>query len=309
MINKITVTNDRNESVVLDMFDPYSSGFAIRSIDGLGPVDANINTTESPTIDGGTFMGARQGTRNIVFDLVFLDTNVSIEKVRHLSYKYFPLKRKINIKIETDTRTLETDGYVEKNEPSIWADDFESCQISVICESAYFISPNEVITKLDSITDSFHFPFASRSDESIHDDFDEHGELTMGYLNVDRSIGIEYGGDVQTGMIIEFKAFAEISNPIIENIITNEWFGMAMTMQAGDVIRVNTETGKKSVTLIRDGLEWNAINGIMTYRNDTYLTWLQLTPGDNVFTFAYDNFGDGQKATISLRYFNKYLGI
>lgn len=273
MINTVTVTNDRGESITLDLFDPWSSGFGVRSIDGLGPVNANINTTDYASIDGASFNGSRQSTRNIVFDLVFFDSNETIEQVRHDSYRYFPLKRKITIRIETDTRTLETDGYVEKNEPSIFGEDLEGCQVSVLCESPFFRSPNQSIAKLSSIVDSFKFPFASRLDP----------ELTFGYLNTDSSVVMTNTGDVDTGVEFELIIYDTVINPTIYNYSTNEWFGLDnIQLQADDVVRIITDKGKKSVTLTRNNTDINIINYIRKG-----LTWLNLSVGDNTFIMDY----------------------
>lgn len=300
MLNTVTITNDVGDSIVLDMFDPWSSGIAIRNIDGLGPVNADIKTTDYASKDGASYNGSRQGTRNIVFDLVFLDSNVSIEKVRHLTYRYFPNKRKIHMKFVTDTRTLETDGYVESNEPSIWAEDYESCQISVICESPYFRATNEMTYKLSDVIDSFHFPFAST----------EEPELTFGYLNVERSVIVKNNGDAATGMIFELHAYGTVTNPIIYNYVTGEWFGLIFVMREGDLIRINTETGKKTVTLIREGVTLNIINTIRAEYNNTSLTWLQNGVGETAFVLDFEEYGTTpDMLDLIIRHTDCYLGI
>ena len=303
MIYKVIVTNDRNESITLDLFDPFSSGFVVRSIDGLGPVDADLNFAESAPVDGGSFNGARQGTRNIVFDLVFLDTNVSIERVRHLSYKYWPVKRKVKIRVETDERTLETDGYVEKNEPAIWADDFEGCQISVLCESPYFTNPKEMTNKLSDVVDSFHFPFASEEDP---------GELTFGYLNVNRDVIVKNQGDVSTGVIFELRAYGSVTNPVIYNYLTREWFGLTFTMIEGDIIRINTQRGNKTVTLTREGVTYNIINYMTSSveGSASSLTWLQLDVGDQAFVLYFEEWEtDPSLLDLIIKHKDQYLGV
>ena len=301
MIKRVIVTNDRDESITLDLRDPFSSGFAIREIEGLGPVDASLNFAESALVNGGTYNGGRQSTRNIVFNLVFLDSKTTIENVRHLSYKYWPINRKIKIRVITDTRTLDTDGYVEKNEPAIWADDFEGCQISVLCESPYFISPNEIKDKLSDIVNSFHFPFGSEADP---------GDLAFGYLNVERNILVKNNGDVSTGLIFELKAFDDATNPFIYNYLSQEWFGLTFEMKAGDLIRIDTHTGKKSVTLTREGVTYNIINYITSSYNSTNLTWLQLDVGEQAFVLAFDEWNDNPSALdLVIRHNDSYLGI
>ena len=120
MIQSITVTNYLGEQLKLELTRPELSGFIVMSVTGLGPVKANINTTETATNDGSQFNSARTDSRNIVISLRYLP-NPTIEDTRQLSYKFFPVKKKLTLLIETDNRSLEIDGYVESNEPDIFS--------------------------------------------------------------------------------------------------------------------------------------------------------------------------------------------
>ena len=52
MIRAVTFTNYLGDSIRLDLARPEESGFIIKSVTGLGPGKANINTTEIATNDG-----------------------------------------------------------------------------------------------------------------------------------------------------------------------------------------------------------------------------------------------------------------
>jgi hypothetical protein len=139
MLKRVVITNCYGESMEYKIDGVQAnnpSGLIITEIEGLGPVKANINMTDLATTDGGLFNSARLSTRNIVIKGLFTHVT-SIEEARLLSYKYFPIKKKLTFRIETDNRTAETTGYVESNEPEIFEEEC-SCQISVLCESAYF---------------------------------------------------------------------------------------------------------------------------------------------------------------------------
>lgn len=139
MLKKVVVTNYLDESIEYNIEGVQTeneSGLLITSIDGLGPVKATINMTEIPTADGSIFNSARLTSRNIVIEALFTYTG-SIEEARHLTYKYFPVKSKVKIQVVTDERTVETEGYVESNEPDIFSEQ-TGCQISILCPSAYF---------------------------------------------------------------------------------------------------------------------------------------------------------------------------
>ena len=121
MIKSVTVTNYLGDSIKLELTRPEKSGFIIKSIDGLGPSPANVNTTEVSTNDGSLFNSARSSQRNIVLKLQFTETfTESIEDIRQKTYKYFPLKKNLTLLIETDNRIVSTVGYPETNEPTIF---------------------------------------------------------------------------------------------------------------------------------------------------------------------------------------------
>ena len=136
MIKSITVTNYVGDSIKLELTKPQESGFIIQSITGLGPGAANINTSEVSTNDGSLFNSARVPSRNIVISIKYL-WKETIEQARHLSYKYFPIKRKVTLLIETDHRMAQIEGYVETNDPDIFSSD-EGTEVSIICPYPFF---------------------------------------------------------------------------------------------------------------------------------------------------------------------------
>ena len=162
MIKSVTITNYLQESVKIELTEPETSGFIIRSIEGLGPAKANVNFTELATLDGALDNGALLNTRNIVMSLVFEGTP-TIEDTRLKSYKYFPIKQNLTFEIETDNRHCFTVGRVESNTPTIFGNEREGCQISILCPSSYFQDMNDTIVNFDAVTGEFEFPFDNDS--------------------------------------------------------------------------------------------------------------------------------------------------
>ena len=162
MIKSVTITNYLQESVKIDLTEPETSGFIIRSIEGLGPAKANVNFTELATLDGALDNGALLNTRNIVMSLIFEGTP-TIEDTRLKSYKYFPIKQNLTFEIETDNRHCFTVGRVESNTPKIFGNEREGCQISILCPSSYFQDMNDTMVDFNSVTGEFEFPFDNNS--------------------------------------------------------------------------------------------------------------------------------------------------
>ncbi len=93
MIRAVTFTNHLGDSIRLDLARPEESGFIIKSVTGLGPGKANINTTEIATNDGSLFNSSRMPSRNIVISLAYMWKD-SIEDVRQSFHtSIFLLKR------------------------------------------------------------------------------------------------------------------------------------------------------------------------------------------------------------------------
>lgn len=289
MIYSIVVTNYLGDRIKLELGKPDISGFLIKSITGLGPAKANVNTTEVSTNDGSLFNSARLSQRNIVLDLVFINTvyGESIEDLRQKSYKYFPLKKSVELTIETDNRYVKTTGYVESNEPNIFSSQ-EGTQISIICPDPYFYSAVEDgnnVTNFYSIDPMFEFPF---SNESLDDPL-----LVFGKIQIKTEGVITYHGDSEIGVMIYIHAIGPATNINIYNTETREVTRIntekisSLTgkgIVASDDIVINTAKGEKSITLIREGVSYNILNCL-----DKNTDWFTLAKGDNIFAFTADS--------------------
>ena len=289
MIYSIVVTNYLGDRIKLELGKPDVSGFLIKSITGLGPAKANVNTTEVSTNDGSLFNSARLSQRNIVLDMVFINTvyGESIEDLRQKSYKYFPLKKSVELTIETDNRYVKTTGYVESNEPNIFSSQ-EGTQISIICPDPYFYSAGEDgnnVTNFYSIDPMFEFPFSNESlDEPL---------LVFGEIQIKTEGVITYHGDSEIGVMIYIHAIGPATNINIYNTETREVMRIntekisSLTgkgIVASDDIVINTATGEKSITLIREGVSYNILNCL-----DKNTDWFMLAKGDNIFAFTADS--------------------
>lgn len=289
MIYSIVVTNYLGDRIKLELGKPDVSGFLIKSITGLGPAKANVNTTEVSTNDGSLFNSARLSQRNIVLDMVFINTvyGESIEDLRQKSYKYFPLKKSVELTIETDNRYVKTTGYVESNEPNIFSSQ-EGTQISIICPDPYFYSAGEDgnnVTNFYSIDPMFEFPF---SNESLDDPL-----LVFGKIQIKTEGVITYHGDSEIGVMIYIHAIGPATNINIYNTETREVTRIntekisSLTgkgIVASDDIVINTAKGEKSITLIREGVSYNILNCL-----DKNTDWFTLAKGDNIFAFTADS--------------------
>lgn len=283
MIKSVTITNYLNEKIVLELGRPDKSGLLIKSIEGLGPANATINAKEIATSDGALFNSARVSSRNIVITLGFL-FNPTVEDMRQLTYKYFPIKKRLTILIETDNRIAETYGYVETNEPDIFQKE-ETAQISIICPDSYFYSAGpdgNNVTVFSGIEPAFEFPF---SNESLTENL-----IEMGYIRYSQEQTVRYNGDAEIGVIITIHALGEVKNITIYNTGTRGTMRIdtdkieqitGSGIKNGDDIIISTVKKDKYIYLLRDGVYTNILNAL-----DKNSEWFQLVKGDNIFAYT-----------------------
>lgn len=281
MIKTVKITNYLGEAITLSLTDPSSSGFAVASITGIGPVKANINTTEVATNDGSVYNSARLDSRNIVLELIFEGQN--IEEIRHKSYKYFPTKKPISLTFTTDRREASITGYVESNEVILFSKR-EGSQISIVCPDPYFysISENTQATVFYGIDPLFEFEF---SNESLTEKL-----IEFGSINAVTDANVFYNGDAEVGVTVTLHATGPAEGIGIYNTGTRESMLINTDrvaaisggpIQAGDDIIICTVKGRKSARLLRAGTYYNILNAL-----DRGARWFQLAKGDNVFAYT-----------------------
>jgi len=298
MINAFSVINYVSDWMRFDLFNPEETHFAVVSIDGLGPVKANINTSTSATADGSTYISAKADSRNIVLNFIFIDDgSISIETLRQVSYRLFPIKKPVTLIFETDNRQAAIHGYVESNLPTIFSSQ-EGCQISIICPDPYFYrtGPNGTqITYFYGIEKMFEFPFSNESlDEKL---------IKMGELVTDHTKNVFYQGDTETGVLIAIHATGNVSGIEIYNITTRETMTIddsvietitGSGIVEGDTIYINTIKGSKYIRLLRHGYFYNILNAVGKDAD-----WFQLVKGNNQFAFTVDSGEDYVTITIT----------
>ena len=279
----LSVENHKGELLELT----NNSDYTITKITGLNPPTANINTNTNANFDGSTFNSSRLNERNIVIDIVI---NGDIEGNRIKLYKFFKSKFACRVHYSNGTRAVYIDGHVESFEVDLF-EQRQKAQISILCPKPYFISESESLIDFMSIDNLFSFPF-SIAEEGI-----AFSELRLNEVKT-----VINAGDVPTGIIIEFKALGLLLNPKVYNTETGEHLFLNIEMNEGDIVRVNTNKGEKSITMIIDGVESNIINDL-----DYGSTWLQLESGDNLFLYTADEFPENLTCTFT--YYDKFEGV
>lgn len=259
---EVSVENKKGNKISFVQNEKY----AITSITGLGPPDAAINTINVGSFDGERYNSSKTAMRNIVMTIAILG---DIEANRIALYSVFKSKEWIRFYYKNGIRDVYIDGYVESAPIDLFSENQE-VQVSILCPQPFFENAEEIIKDMNLIISMFYFPFSIEETPGIP--FSAYDE------NLERVITNE--GEIERGMIIELNAFDVVKNPKIFNKNTLEFFGLNIEMQKGDKITISTIKGSKTVSLLRNGINVNIFNNIMKD-----ITWLQLEPGDNLFTY------------------------
>lgn len=278
MIKNVTVTNHLGESMTMELRRPEQSGFLINDIDGLGPSKASINKTDIPAGDGAIYNSAQLASRNIIFNFTFLGS--SIEDTRQKSYKYFPIKKRVELQFETDNRICQTFGYVESNEPNIFSAE-EGSSISIICTDPFLYSIETNITLFSGVGSNFEFPFENLSLSTKL--------MELSTLSLATQKSVYYEGDAAVGVVIYIHSIGTVTNLQISNTRTHELMQINTTklaaltgfgIIAGDDIIISTVKGNKFVYLQRNGILINILNSL-----EKNADWFTIEPGDNLFSY------------------------
>lgn len=280
---QLYVENEKGDKLELT----NSAYYEVLEIDGLLPEKAEIKTTPYSSGDGSVLNNATVKNKPISIDI---KPQIPVEENRQKLYDYFRLKRKCTLYYKNENRNVKISGIVEGYDGSL----FEQMQIitvNVLCLEPFFRDEKESFENMSTVKNMFQFPFAIAKEGIEFSTIDK--ELTQIICN---------SGDTETGVIIELSSSGEVENPIIYNVDTKEFFGLNITMQLGDVIRINTNRFSKKVELIRNGENRNIINSIKKGNK-----WFVLSVGKNQFTYKCDS-GE-ENLNIKFGFYNLYEGV
>lgn len=283
MAYELKVQNDKGEVLNLSTSPDYT----VYKVTGLQPPQVALHSSNNATTDGVTVSGAKAAERNIV---IYVAMERDIESSRINLYKYFPLKKVVTLYFKNGSRDVSIEGYVELIECDLFTNR-QVAQISIVCPQPYFKAVEELVSYFSDITSSFTFPFSIPAEGMAF------SSITA---NVRKSI--INAGDIESGIIISIYANGTVVNPVVYDVFERTHVKFNFTMQPNDEIIVNTNVGKKSVTLIRNGISSNLL-GYMAADS----TWLTLKAGDNVFT--YDSESGNSNLQITFKTAVLYGGV
>lgn len=288
---KLTYINSRGEILEFGITSVFHCNVS-KDVTGIAGIDNTIYKTNSMGQHGDTYISQRYEARDITIvgninsrdkDHV-LELRRKAEKILNaeldakLIYTYKDFVRVIDCKV---------DGIPQFKSGKV----FMQYSIPITCCNPFWREETEARKDIAAWVPSWEFDF----------ELPEEG-IELGYREPSIIVNVYNEGDIKSGMRIEFRAIGTVVNPVLLNVNTQEYIKVNATMEAGDVITVNTDYGSKGATLDREGETVDYFRYI-----DVDSTFIQLDIGDNVFRYDAESGAAALEATIYHN--NKYLGV
>lgn len=275
--------------------------YQIINIEGLNPPNANIRRSEMARLDGSRFVSSKLEERNIV---ITIRINGDVERNRINLYTWFRTKNYVKMYYSNGSRNVYIEGWVETVECDLFTMS-ETMQVSIVCPDPYFKDLIEISTDISQIIGLFEFPFSFGAGGIIQSTITDPSKEFSQYVK-SQVANVYNAGAEDTGLIIKIIANDTITNPIINKLGTDEFIKVNTTLNVRDVLTIDTNQGHKSITLLRDGETTNLINSL-----EKNSTWLMLNAGDNIFSYDFDDSGQGTSYFMSVIFSHrtKYGGV
>lgn len=283
MFYSLILENESGQQIDLSQ---TANRFMFSKIEGLNPPVGTISTSSYAGMDGSYLNNAFIEKRNVVIS--FEVRGFGVEKRRHELYKVVKPSRHIKIYYKTANISVYAEGIVETCE----IENFETLtkgQISIICPDIYWYSTKTQIAEYSQILGAFHFIFP-----------DDDNPFPLGKYNTQNMMTVVNDGD-EVGFTLEISG-GPAKNPTLYNAETDEYMQILGDVEEGDIIRIITKTGNKTVMLEREGVQENIINRLVSGS-----TWLTLRTGENKFYLRAS--GGISNLKVRLIHRNAYLGV
>lgn len=268
--------------------------FNLINVDGLTAASTDISSIVIGGIDGDIVNSIQAQPRGIVMDFR-IKSGVNVEDAKRAVLQVVKLKQQCTLEWTQNARTLTIQGIVDGVEMPRFNNQV-TMQISIHCSQPFWEDVDEIINEINEAV-PLHW-FTSVQGDMLY--FESSGRA-LGELNTSRTRTFVNAGDVAVGMAIEVIAYSTVTNPIIYDQNGN-FFGVgfgtkSLVMNAGDVLKIVTVKGNKSVSL-------NGTNELDKVKPNS--TWLQLDAGENEFSIDSDDDAIDNMA-FTLNYKQRYV--
>lgn len=272
-----------------ESIDLYNDKYIlISAVDGVG-VSCNVNITEYGSRAGGMFGGAHVPSRTITIAAKFRRLGDMSAQKRRL-YGIFKAGQPLDIWYVTPSVDAVTVGYCSRldippnNYPLVMS-------AEIVCPDPYFKQRFVEPVQLFGASSLFYF----LSDGITFN------EVCFGNTGRARIIHLDYGGDVETGVVVKVALSAACSSFRIDNYTAKAYISLTGEFLSGDMIEISTEDGRKYIKLTRGG---QTVSGLKYL--DIGSEFWQLCTGNNDIKFTAE--GLDSSAVQAVMYYDVKVG-
>lgn len=257
--------------------------FVLTDVDGMTSANVDISTSSVALIDGDTITNTRTRARSMhIYLLIPAGSNIeaikreifAVIKPKQTGWLYYSHQGR-NLAIQATIESISLPRFSQSSQNG------SRMQINVYCASPYWRDAQTIVDEISQITAMHHFELVVTEEKPI----------IFGYYNTEIAREIINDSDAAVGVEINVIATGEITNPKIERA-DGTFFGVNLTMNAGDELKIITEKGNKSVTLNGE----NVLGDIMPGS-----TWFQLEVGSNYFVITESGGSSNMFFTINYK--------
>jgi hypothetical protein len=269
----IRYTNSEGLSVDISRDRP----FILENLEGFGPVQNEIKSSQMYGLDGAAFVDDKLVVRDMAIEgTIVAESNEQLMEYRQTLAQIFNPKINGTLYFEEHGNKYMIDVEVEHG-PNFDLKTYniaQKFQLLLKALDPYWrdTSVYDSLIPLSRVENKFKFPLI------LTDDF-VFASLVSGEI-----IEVDNSGSVEVGGIFRMKLNGEVTNPRIYNVLTQEYFGFQGTYPAGTEFEINTIRGSKKVTKNIDGVSTNSMSERMPES-----TFLQIKKGANYFQIQVDD--------------------
>lgn len=260
--------------------------YVVVEFEGFDPPPASLYTSKSPNRKGSKKNGSTLDERPLLIQIKILG---DIEVNRNALYEWTDTETELKIYYKNGVKNVYCVGTVTDCDVPTCTDN-EIMTVAITCPDPYLKDLQEIATEISNLLKQFTFPFA----------IDAAG-IPFSTIRESNNTNV-FNAGAETGAIIRIKALAEVSNiSLYDANDATRIFSINMTLQANEIVEIDTERSPRTVKLIRiDG----TVENILRYVGHNP-TWFLLKKGNNVFGFTASNVGNVE---VTFSFTNKYLG-
>ena len=273
MLTKIEVEDLQGNTLSLPLQD-NSAGYTVTNVDGLDPVKATIVSSPFAQLDGSQFQASRRENRNVVMTIGIEPYfgGSTVRSLRAALYAYFMPKTNVNLKFYDDGVLIATiGGQVESCEAPLFSKD-PSVAVSIICFDPSFLAPAYTTVNGNTVS--------TTTEQTI-----------------------AYPGTTEAGYLLTLNVNRSLSAFSIYNRRPDGTVGLidvTYAFLAGDVVKINTVSKNKYITVTRAGI----VTSIL-YAVSSTSKWNPLYPGNNYYRVL----ATGAAIPFTIGYTAKYGGL